>query len=204
MDLLDRQTRRDDSPPHTILYNSLYLPDRVTALPSSPRRGDVVRYVADATDDIIWWLYYDADSTSTYKWKPLDVVPLYDYIATQQSTTSSSPTDLGTVGPSLTAPLAGDYRLHFGASIQNQSAATNTAVAMAPSINGGTPVEADGLSVFVSTNTPHVQADCSTVREYTGWTAGTTVVMKYWRSNGSSSAGYYRGRFASLTPIRVG
>ena len=173
----------------------------VTQLPAAAQDGDEILFLADETDGRIWHLRYRRDGSSSYPWEYVGGNPLYDYILTQQATSSGSPTNLTTTGPQLTAPLAGDYRLHFGASIQN-AGGNNSTVAMAPSIAGSTPAESDGCSVFF-TPVSNMQADCATVREYTGWAAMTTVVMKYWISFGATT-GYFRGRFLEMTPIRVG
>jgi hypothetical protein len=197
--LLTSVEARNVYPPRSIPLRTVDLIPVVTALPANPVDGDEVYF--DTGLGFFWHFRYRAGAESLYPWESVGhQTPMYDFVTSQESTTSTTPTDLATAGPSLTPPLSGDYRLRFGASIQIQAAVPGT-VAMAPSIGGSTPTEPDGCSVFVN-QADTLQADCSTERGYTGWAAGAAVTLKYWNSFGTAT-GFYRGRFLAMYPVRV-
>ena len=80
-----------------------------TSLPGTPMDGQLYDYVADSTDGVVWRFRYRAASASTYKWEFVGGSPLTEIVASNESTSSTSYTDLATAGPSITVPLAGDY-----------------------------------------------------------------------------------------------
>lgn len=86
-------------------------PSVVTALPPNPKNGQVVYFLADATNGIVWTLKYRANSASAYKWEFVGGPRLYSKIGdkdTSRTTTSLTYVALGDT-PSITVPLAGDY-----------------------------------------------------------------------------------------------
>lgn len=195
-----RQTKRDDSPPHTILWNSLKLPDRVTALPVNPSAGDVIRYEANSTNDIVWWLYYDKDSTSTYKWKPLGVVEPYRYTATNTTTRAVAAYGDAASGAAttFTLPLAGDYLIRHGGALQNGSAGFG--VFSSYSVNGATALDTDSAVNYIATDTGQASVMYESVK--TALAAGTTIQQKF-KAQGAV-AGTLGPRFLTITPVRVG
>ena len=87
---------------------------RGTTPPASPADGDLWQLQVDAAAGIYWMFRYNAGSVSTFKWEFLGGAPLMDEVAAIQSTASAVYADLGTVGPQVTLPRAGDYVESFG------------------------------------------------------------------------------------------
>jgi microcystin-dependent protein len=93
-----------DAPRSGLAYGST--PPIVTALPANPQFGDVVTYIADATNGVAWNLQYDA--TGTYPWKFVGGGSLFTQWTAGFSTSSTGwTTDTAFTGFSI--PLAGDY-----------------------------------------------------------------------------------------------
>ena len=87
----------------------------VSVLPSNPVDAQEVYYLADAAQGIVWHLRYRAASPSAYKWELVGGSALAHEVAAPQGTPSTSYTDLATVGPYVTVPLAGEYSIRAGA-----------------------------------------------------------------------------------------
>ncbi len=130
----------------------------VTALPTTPQDGQVVDYLADATNGVIWRLRYRAAATGAYKWEVIGGAPLFaanDTAGTMTGTSYADPTT-GGAGPSVTVPLAGDYLIRHGlntymvgAGVGYQSFAVGaTAAQDADSITYGST--ASGASLMVA------------------------------------------------------
>jgi hypothetical protein len=85
-----------------------------TSLPASPPDGQEIRYLADSANGIIWHLRYRAASPSAYKWEWVGGSWLRAEVLTSESGPAGALTDLATVGPTVTAPLAGEYVFAWG------------------------------------------------------------------------------------------
>jgi hypothetical protein len=94
----------------------------VTSLPASPFDGQVIDFLADADNGVIWRLRYRAASPSLYKWEWAGGDELYvpngpgqavlmqhqDFVW-RNALESGSGADSG-----VTVPLGGDYVVHYG------------------------------------------------------------------------------------------
>src|SRR4051812_20323941 len=82
----------------------------VTSLPTSPVDGQVIDYLADATNGVVWHLRYRLASASIYKWEYVGGPALVTETtpAGDDSTTSTTYVALATP-TTLALPLAGDY-----------------------------------------------------------------------------------------------
>jgi len=94
-------------------------PPLVTSLPGSPVDGQECYYVADAAGGVIWQLRYRAASASTYKW---EFVGGGSLVAEDLSAFNTSSATYVNCGPTLTAPLAGDYVILQGAVVEGGAA----------------------------------------------------------------------------------
>lgn len=95
-----------DAPRSGLAYGST--PPIVTALPANPQFGDVVTYIADATNGVAWNLQYDA--SGTYPWKFIGGAPLSASTTSGTSSYSGTSFALAASGNlSVSLPLAGDY-----------------------------------------------------------------------------------------------
>jgi hypothetical protein len=167
-------------------------PPLVTSLPGSPVDGQECYYLADATNGVVWHLKYRAASASTHKWEFVGGSPWVGTVPGTQTTTSTTPVDLATVGPAFTAPIAGDYAVRFGANAYNSSAiASSTMTVSAPSGSHPCWIAGPGASVGASGETSWM------------WTlaSGDQLQSKY---NGSSGTSSFVDRFLHVTPVRVG
>jgi hypothetical protein len=89
-----------------------FFPSVVTALPGTPYDGQEIFYLVSATNGIVWHLKYRAASASAYKWEYVGGQELRDFLANSESLGASNfnaYSNLATVGPQVTVPLAGEY-----------------------------------------------------------------------------------------------
>jgi hypothetical protein len=118
-------------------------------------------------------------------------------ILTAETTSAPSATDLATVGPSLTAPLAGDYRIEANVTIVDNSGAGAYATA---------EVQINGVSqenFFMRMAGAGVPAG-PIYRRYPTKTitaAGHIVRMKY--SAGGGGTASFNGRVLTILPVRA-
>src|SRR4051794_40571617 len=92
----------------------------VTALPASPYNGQIVDYLADATNGVVWRLRYRSASASAYKWEFVGGAPLRAYIAAQETVAwNAGYPNPATVGPTVTVPVAGDYDIAHSTGVAN-------------------------------------------------------------------------------------
>lgn len=172
----------------------------------TPADGDEIYYLADATNGVLWHFRYRAASASAYKWEAVGIgAPLFAEVTAPEARANAAYGDLATVGPSITAPLAGDYDVTIGAQLQtNADSSAARAAYMSYAIGGTAAADADALkydaTFFNLYWQVHGQSD-HRVRRKTGLAAATALVAKY-RSDGASST--FRDRYMSLVPVRVG
>jgi hypothetical protein len=175
-------------------------PAVVSALPGSPVDGQEVYFNADAANGVKWHLRYNAGSASAYKWEFIGGSALHAAVDAGEGTTSATYTDLATVGPSITLPLAGDYDVEAGAQLWN-SAAGNDAL-MSYQIGATAAVDLDGImNRAAAANAPLVHL--VQTRRKTGLAASTALVAKY-KAVGGGGVGSFQVRRLRAIPVRVG
>lgn len=167
----------------------------VTSLPGSPYDGQEVYYLADAANGVVWHLKYRAASASAYKWECVGGAALRAEVETGETTTSTAYVDLATVGPSSTAPLGGDYDLHFGAQMYGPAA---SGAWMTVKIGAAAAADNDGIWQRVDAG----QLSLARERRFAGIAAGTVLKAQY-RSN-TAGTSYFASRFLFARPVRVG
>jgi hypothetical protein len=168
----------------------------VEALPGSPSKGDRCQYIADKTNGVIWHLIYDGEGT--YPWKKIGGAPLFGEVETQQGTESTSYANLATTGPSITAPLRGDYDVEIGAYILAEAAALG-AYRMSYAIGAAAASDNDAVVGIAQASQGH--ASVARAKRQTGLAASTALVAKYKASAGKAG---FRGRWMRIDPVRVG
>lgn len=110
----------------------------------------------------------------------------YDEVLTSQGTTSTSYTDLATVGPTVTLNVGATGKVIAVWSAITTLSATGASASVAISIDGGAPGAATG---FVSNFTGSGGSGACAVRQITGLSAGShTFRLKYLSSNGAVTA----------------
>jgi hypothetical protein len=191
------------------LWRQASLAPTVTSLPASPVDGDEVVYTADATAGVRWRFKYRSASASSYKWEFVGGPPLFDTVEADQAVTPSVAytwSNLTTVGPTLTLPLAGDYDCVFGARMWNNTNAGSPLMAI--SFGGASPTytsEAmwpynNGTGVAVA---PGGAWQGSRFIRHAGSTAGQTAQAKY-SSAGAGTQSNFQSRWLTAVPVRVG
>jgi hypothetical protein len=113
-------------------------------------------------------------------------------VLTEESTPSTTYTDLATVGPSITGLATGQYQLQYGFMLGLVSNVTSAL--MAPSLNGSTPSDDEAARTRV-TETGVSRATLLAIPEG----SNNTVTMKYRQEGGT--IGYFSNRWLLLTRI---
>jgi len=183
-----------DAPRSGLAYGST--PPIVTALPANPQFGDVVTYIADATNGVAWNLQYDA--TGTYPWKFIGGAPLLNTVAASEATANPSYVALTTAGPQITVPVAGDYDVLIGCNFNG--GAGNDIPGVMSFLVGGTAAS-DSDAVWISTRGPGFDSTISKPSRKTGIAASTALVARY--KSPVSAGMIFSQRFMRVTPIRV-
>lgn len=193
----------------TLVYNGtawvlLAASTLVTSLPSSPVDGQIIDYVADSTNGVVWRFRYRAASASAYKWEFIGGAANYSYVGpndyngTRQTYNSTSFGDLSTVGPSFVTPFAGDWDCTYNCISEANATATQIRIWA----TGDTASTWNlGDSQFYSSgqlNNTHA----NTVRR-TAIASGSTIKLQYAVSNAGVTA-YFWNRRLYVTPVRIG
>lgn len=186
--------------------SSLFAPGgTVAALPTTGQDGQVIRFLADSTNGVVWSFRYRSASGSSYKWEFLGGPGLTDTAAGSSTRTNTAYGALGDAdGPSVTLPLTGDYDVSFGA--QEFSSNTNGQPAY---MSIGTSAPADDASAVMVYNYNATGANrddvtvsvCRTVR-LTGLAASGVLAAYYRAGTGATVQAKYR--WLSVIPVRVG
>lgn len=179
------------------IWASQVFPARVTTLPASPFDGQIVAYVADAVNGVVWMLKYNAGSASTYKWEYLGGGALVSEVIAAEAISNTVYAALTTAGPSITVPLAGDYEVSHGSRSSGNSGNT---MKHSYDIGGTAAVDADATQLTIPTNSTTLNV--SRTRRKNGLTANTALVSKY--TSTAAIAGNFGDRWMRVVPIRVG
>jgi hypothetical protein len=103
-------------------------PAVVASLPLAPVDGQEIYYLASAASGVVWHLKYRAASASAYKWEFVGGGPLSSYVFDPGSVTTD-PVAFNRVilatGPTVIAPLAGDYVVEATISARTTAVAHN-------------------------------------------------------------------------------
>jgi hypothetical protein len=168
-----------------------------TIFPTSPADGNIFIYLADATNGVNWAFKYNAGSASTYKWEFIGGPPILATVETDETTTSTSYTDLSTTGPTVTIARAGNYYVRSTLYFYNTS---STAIVFSSIKVGssGAPADYDGPMLTNAMATQ--EALVSGVSRIIGTTASDSIRMQYRVSSGT---GHFARRRIEVLPQRV-
>jgi hypothetical protein len=169
----------------------------VTALPTEDLYEGLGIIYDTGTSGVRWNFVYDTTDGSTYPWLFIGGSPLVSEVVTQESTTSATYDVLATAGPSVTVPLAGDYDVHHGASLQAPAGQT---IHYSYDIGGTGASDNDSAQNFIQ-STAITDMSVAHAGRHTGLSASTALVSKYKTSGGTA---YAKKRFMRVTPVRVG
>jgi hypothetical protein len=171
----------------------------VTTLPGSPTDGQLAVLTDSTSSPTYAWLF--TWSATASKWIFIGGSDAYLMVATSQSLTSASTSDLATDGPSITVPRAGDYMVRWGAQFSTASGAAYTSVALL--CKNGTPISNESLGERVdggSSSSSQIGSNSKTSR-VTGLAASDVLKIRY-QSDGTHSTNFSE-RFISVTPVAV-
>ncbi len=156
--------------------------------------ADEAYVIVDDTNGIVWHLRYNLATTD---WRFLGGAPLYSEVLTDETSSSSGYQDLGTVGPSITVPLDGDYDIEVadtGYDTVNNGQNLVTALKMGATATA----DADSFSNTGAAASPGIGAS----RRYrkTSVTASTVLKVQYKRANATS---HWANRTIQIRPARI-
>lgn len=188
----------------------------VSALPLGPTDGDEVYFqtTAMAVDGVMWRFRYrgknpdGSNNTNTFKWEavgeqqPLRVEGIggRDYSVSEQ-TANLNHSALATAGPSITAPLAGDYDVSGSAQAQQTASGGLASILFWIPGYGNVPWM-NGDAAFY-TNTEALTSGKIDGQRLITLTAGGTVELRYATSSAANPVKFYN-RNLYVKPIRVG
>jgi hypothetical protein len=164
--------------------------------PTSPNDGDIwiATDVNANGDGSRWQFQFNATSASSYKWEFIGGSPLRSEITTSQGANfSGSWGDLGTVGPTVTLPRNGDYRLRYMA--QASLGGFVDAVFAGLALGATTPTFTVELSAQGNGVAPLFDEVV-----WTGRSSGDVVRMRY---NGGIQVDNFSNRRIYVEPVRI-
>lgn len=168
----------------------------VEDLPVNPQDGDEVHLlVDDGVGGVFWHLRYrGSEANTSRRWKFLGGTPLFSEVTPEESTTSTSYTNLSTGGPAIRLPLPGDYDIAIGCMAFPQSGAI---ARMSYEIGSITASDNDACRLHVNAT----QGSVTRKRRKTSLSGPIDITAKYKTSTGTSA---FAERWICITPIRVG
>lgn len=168
-----------------------------TSLPTTAVNGQQIDYVADATNGVVWRFRYRSASASSFKWEFVGGSPLISEVANQE-TLAGAYAALGTAGPIVTLPLAGDYEISIGADI-NVNVGAGIAY-MSYKIGATTAADADSIHAAVTIAGGATECSYARTMRKTGLTA--VALTANYKTTGTGA--FWQRRFMTVTPVRVG
>jgi len=154
-----------------------------------------------ASPSYLWHLRYNADSPSPYKWECLGGTPGLSVTTAggMEPTTSTTYTNLATVGPDFQVPagLGGDFLIEAGASLAHDIAG-NTAF-MSYDLGATPAIDADAVRGSTSDAVSAMKK-----RRKLGVSSGALIRARYRSSTGANEARFQNDRWLSVFPYRVG
>lgn len=168
-----------------------------SALPASPVDGQEIAYVADATNGVVWHFKYRSASASAYKWEFIGGGSLWAAVETAETRAASTYGALATAGPSITVPLAGDYRVEIGCRLLVSAALAGF---MSYDVGGTGASDQDAASNTLSA--VNYEGTVFSRNLKTGLAASTALVSKY--RCGTATTLTFSYRRLSVVPVRVG
>jgi|SRR5215467_1784780 len=125
-----------------------YLPI-LTSLPASPVDGQIINFLADAANGVVWQFRYRAASASASKWEFVGGPPMQTQVLGTNTFVSTGWQDAS--GPYLNVPLAGDYDYMGQAQMYAAGQTTNPgAISFGVTPFGSNPVAADTATALTS------------------------------------------------------
>jgi hypothetical protein len=173
------------------------LAPEVTSLPASPIDQQECVLLSDATNGVKWHLRYRAASASVSKWELVGGGSLVASNTAGGTRASGGGFGAlsGTTGPSIVAPLRGDYDIAFGALIVNNSPGARSEI--------GVQIGAGAVTDNTAAASEDASAAISAWREIRRpVSAASTVIQTVFSSSASIAA--FSEMELRVRPVRVG
>ena len=176
----------------------------VSQLPVAGADGDEVYYVADSDNGIVWHFRYRAAGSPSYPWEFVGGPEMRATNAgTSMTTTSATYVDLSTVGPTITAPLAGEYRVEAWAQAQHSVASALGTMAL----KIGSAATSDTNAVRGQAPAANYDVTGLTYSQIVTVSAASTVLKMQFKTNSATltvnNAGLINP-WMTVRPVRVG
>jgi hypothetical protein len=174
---------------------------RGTTLPVSPADDEEYILVDSTTAPTYAWRFrYDTAVSGSNKWEFVGGAPAFDLVATAESTTSTSYTNLSTTGPSIVVPRAGEYLIAHGAFIDKTGGTLGTGY-MSYAIGATAAAEADRITMETGDagTTPSASLTRTNLKTFA---ASDDIVAKYKVTSGPDTFAYSE-RWMTILPVRV-
>ncbi len=181
---------------HAALTGTAHIIPTVTSLPGSPVDGQVIDYLADGPNGIVWRLRYRAAATAGLRWEFIGGNPLINRINTSETTNNATYVNLAT-GQFLAPPLSGEYLVEIGCGCHIDTAGQVTLMSFGL---GSAAAALDADCVAMGHDTAGVEKVMSTQTLKT-LTAGQTVYAAFRRTGGTAT---FTRRYLKITPRRLG
>jgi hypothetical protein len=173
----------------------------VTALPGQPVDGQEVYYVADGTARIQWHLRYRAAASG---WEYMGGGPLASIDAASVTRASSSFGDFSTPGPSVTAPLAGDYMVDWSVNLNNTASSPTFSFFVGIKSGSTDPADADCLLwTFTSAVTTGRDSENMGIMRRKVTVASASDVLKIVARGDTANSISVSLRWLAVTPLLV-
>lgn len=186
---------------HAALTGTAHRLPIVNALPGAPTAGDEIMLqtaaMAALPSPIAWRLYFDGAA-----WVPVGPVALFASVDAAQVTNAASAAYgvLGAVGPTITVPAAGTYRVQVGARFQNTGGAVTTGF-MSYTVGAAAASDEDAFTARDSAASSLTWQGASRPKAYTV-AAGDSFAADY-RDSGTNNVTFSH-RWMRVTPVRLG
>jgi hypothetical protein len=128
----------------------------------------------------------------------LEAMPWVKYVATAESRNNAAYGDLTTVGPQLTIPVAGDYRIDHGAVMLSGAADSAWASVKFSATEASDADAARAVQISTAPGLPFSAPE----RTFKTIAAGTVVKQRY--RNGGAQTATWQDRWLRVTPLRIG
>jgi hypothetical protein len=177
------------APPSSLLPIAL-----VTALPASPFDGQEVILTDSLTAGTYQWRLRYVAGRASNKWLFIGGSPASAEVVTPEAISSATYVALATPGPSLAAPVAGDYFVSVGCDIKAGASGTGY---MSYDVGGTTASDND---MYAGTGRVSTEYAGGTRLRRKSLAAGAVLVAKY-RTSVSVT---FANRLLTLVPVAVG
>jgi hypothetical protein len=173
-----------------------------TTFPTGPAEGDTFVYDT-GTAGVRWQFVYDTSDGTTYPWLFIGGPELHAEVVTNNSLDTGAVgtgyVDLGTVGPTVTAPRNGDYAVSWGCWATGDTATAQ--LFMSIKRGAAATSDADGIRLQPPGVAYYASGQSQRTRTFTAVSAATALKAQFKSNTGIVN---FESRWLSVKPIRVG